>query len=86
MKRCVIPAVFFSICLVFPTPMMAHRNKVTEYRNKETTIDMSNMKRVFVSWVDLPTEEGALYGYGKDDWIEMMAGLNSKLSRCVLDR
>jgi hypothetical protein len=86
MKRCVIPAVFFSICLVFPTPMMAHRNKVTEYRNKETTIDMSNMKRVFVSWVDLPTEEGALYGYEKADWIALMTGLNQSLAHCVADR
>ena len=86
MKRCVIPAVFFSICLVFPTPMMAHRNKVTEYRNKETTIDMSNMKRVFVSWVDLPTEEGALYGYEIADWIALMTGLNQSLAHCVADR
>ena len=65
---------------------MARRNKVPEYRYKETAVDMTKMQRVFIGGINLPTEEGALYGYGKDDWIEMMAGLNSKLSRCVLDR
>jgi hypothetical protein len=86
MKRFFIPAVLFSLCLALPAPLMAHRNKVPEYKNKETTVDMSNMKRIFVGWVDLPTEEGALYGYEKADWIALMAGLNQSLSHCIADR
>jgi hypothetical protein len=86
MKRFVIPAVLFSICLALPLPMMALRHKVKEYNYKETTIDMSKMQRIFIGGINLPTEEGVLYGYEKSDWIELMAGLNSKLSRCILDR
>ena len=86
MKRFVISAVLFSFCLALPAPLLAHRNKVSEYKNKETTVDMSNMKRIFVGWVDLPTEEGALYGYEKSDWIALMTGLNQSLSHCVVDR
>jgi hypothetical protein len=86
MKRFVISAVLFSLCLALPAPMMAHRNGVPEYKHKETSVDMSKMQRIFIGGINLPTEEGALYGYEKADWIELMAGLNSKLSRCVLDR
>jgi hypothetical protein len=86
MKRFVISAVLLSLCLVIPAPMLALRNKVKEYNYKETTVDMSKMQRIFISGINLPTEEGALYGYDKADWIELMAGLNQKLSRCVFDR
>jgi hypothetical protein len=86
MKRFVIFAVLFSFCLAFPKPMMAHRNKVPEYKNKETTVDLSNKKRIFVGWIDLPTEEGAPSGYEKADWTALMAGLNQSLSSCVADR
>ena len=86
MKRFFIFAVLFSFCLAFPKPMMAHRHGVKEYKYKETTVDMSKMQRIFIGGINLPTEEGALYGYEKADWSELMAGLNQKLSRCVLDR
>ena len=86
MKRFIIPVVLFSLCLALPLPMMALRHKVKEYNYKEATVDMSKMQRIFIGGINLPTEEGALYGYEKADWIEMMAGLNQKLSRCVLDR
>lgn len=86
MKHFVISAVLFSLCLALPLPMMASRHKVKEYNYKETTADMVKMQRILIGGINLPTEEGALYGYGKDDWIELMAGLNQKLSRCVLDR
>jgi hypothetical protein len=86
MKRFVISAVLFTFCLALPLPVMALRHKVKEYNYKETSVDMSKMQRIFIGGINLPTEEGALYGYEKADWIEMMAGLNQKLSRCVLDR
>jgi len=74
------------LCFTFSTPAFAARHKVKEYNNKETTVDMSKMQHIAINALDLPTEEGALYGYGKDDWTELMTGLNQKLSRCVLDR
>lgn len=86
MKRFVISAVLFSLCLALPAPMIALRHKVKEYKYMETTTNMSKMQRIFIGGINLPTEEGALYGYEKADWIELMAGLNQKLSRCVLDR
>ncbi len=86
MKRFLISAFLVLLCLALPSSLMAGRHSVKEYKNKETSVDMSKMQRIFIGGINLPTEEGALYGYDKDGWIEMMAGLNQKLSRCVLNR
>ena len=85
MKRFAIPVLILLFFLA-PAPLTAGRNSVKEYKYKETTVDMSNMKHIFIGWVDLPTEEGALYGYDKAGWTELMAGVNQSLSRCVVDR
>jgi hypothetical protein len=84
MKRLVVTAALLLLCISFPSSLEA-RHGVKEYKNKETAVDMSKMQRIFIGGINLPAEEGALYGYERVDWIEMMAALNQKLSRCVLD-
>jgi hypothetical protein len=85
MRRFLLTVILL-LSLALPAQLMALRHKVKEYKYKETAVDMSKMQRIFIGRINLPTEEGALYGYEKADWIELMAALNQKLSRCVLDR
>jgi hypothetical protein len=55
---------------------------VPRYLNKESAVDMSNMNRIFVGWVDLGADDRALYGYeNKTDWTDIIGSLNSSFSR-----
>jgi hypothetical protein len=78
MKRIVIPAVLFLICLALPVPMFAGRHSVPRFLNKETTPDMKNMNKIFVGWVDLGPDEWAALGYSdKEEWTDLIASLNA---------
>ena len=78
MKRFVISAVLFSLCLTFPASMMAGRHSVPRYLNKETTPDMKNMNKVFVGWIDMGPDQWAALGYNnKEEWTDLIASLNA---------
>lgn len=47
------------------------------YLFKESTVDMSAMKNVFLGWVDMAPDNWAVHGYGdKGAWIEVTNRLN----------
>lgn len=78
MKRFVISAVLFSLCLAFPASMFAGRHSVPRFLNKETAPDMKSMNKVFVGWVDLGPDEWAAHGYAsKDEWTAVIGSLNA---------
>jgi hypothetical protein len=82
MKRLTIAAALLLLCISSPTHSAAARHKVPRYLNKESTVDMSNMNRIFVGWVDLGADDWALYGYeNKTDWADIIGSLNSSFSR-----
>jgi hypothetical protein len=81
MKRLAMIAGLLLLCISFPVSMEA-RHKVPRYLDKESTVDMSNMNRIFVGWVDLGPDDWALYGYeNKTDWADIIGSLNSSFSR-----
>jgi hypothetical protein len=81
MKRVAMIAGLLLLSISFPVSMEA-RHKVPRYLNKESTVDMSNMNRIFVGWVDLGPDDWALYGYeNKTDWADIIGSLNSSFSR-----
>jgi hypothetical protein len=78
MKRFVISAVLFSLCLAFPARMMAGRHSVPRYLSKETAPDMKNMNKIFVGWVDMGPDEWAAHGYAsKTEWVDVIGSLNA---------
>jgi hypothetical protein len=80
MKRFVVFAAFLLLCLA-PAPLMAGRHSVKEYKNKETTVDMSQMQRIFVGWVDLGPDEWATHGYAtKVQWTDIIGSLNASFA------
>jgi hypothetical protein len=80
MKRFVIPAVLFSLCLALPAPLMAGRHSVPRYLNKEIAPDMKNMNHIFVSWVDMHEEDWGAHGYmSKQEWADVISSLNASL-------
>jgi len=45
--------------------------------SKETTVDMSGMKTVFLGWVDLPPDSWHLWGYASEqEWTQIIKDLN----------
>jgi hypothetical protein len=78
MKRFVISAVLFSLCLALPASMMAMRHSVPRYLNKETAPDMSTMTNVCVGWVDLGADDWGAHGYTtKVEWTNTIESLNA---------
>ena|ERR1700719_3194233 len=81
MKRLTITAALLLLCIFLPASLEA-RHKVPRYLNKASTVDVSNMNRIFVGWVDLGADHWALYGYeSKTDWADIIGSLNSSFSR-----
>ena len=77
MKRLVIAATLLLLCFSFPASLEAS-HKVPRYLNKESSIDMSHMNRVFLGWVDLEPDAWALYGYSsRADWSNTIVSLNA---------
>jgi hypothetical protein len=80
MKRLVAILAAFLSCIAFPAQMTAGRHSVKRYLNKETTVDMSKMNRVFVGWVDMHEEGWAAIPQGyssKQEWADVIASLNN---------
>jgi hypothetical protein len=67
--------------LSFSTPAFAARHKVPVFHNKETTVDMSKMNRIFIGWVDMHEDDWGAHGYQtKQDWVNIIASLNASFS------
>ncbi len=78
MKRLGMIAALLLICFALPAPLMASRHSVKEYKNKETTVDMRNMNKVFVGWIDLGAENWVSFKYTqKDAWVTVINSLNN---------
>jgi hypothetical protein len=83
MKRLTITATLLLLCISFPASLEA-RHKDPRYLNKESSIDMSNMKRIFLGWVDLEPDAWALYGYSsRTEWTDIINSVNADFSRSV---
>lgn len=76
-----ITLILLLLCTFFPASLSA-RHKVPRYLNKETSVDMSNMSRIFVGWVDLEPDAWALFDYhSRADWTEVIGSLNADFAR-----
>jgi hypothetical protein len=83
MKQLTITVILLLLCISFPASLEA-RHKVPRYLNKESSIDMSNMKRIFLGWVDLEPDAWALYGYSsRTEWTNIINSVNADFSRSV---
>jgi hypothetical protein len=61
------------VCLGFHSPLEARGHKYS----KETPVDMSAVKTIFVGWVDLPPESWRLWGYeNQEEWTNVVRDLN----------
>ncbi|MFI5176881.1 MAG: hypothetical protein ACHQKY_18645 [Terriglobia bacterium] len=73
MKRLVL-IVGLLVCLGSYSPVAARGPK---HYSKETTVDMSAKKAIFLGWVDLSPEGWSLWGYGnKGEWEAVIVDLN----------
>ncbi len=69
------------LCLTFVTPAFAARHKVPVFHNKETTVDMSKMNRIFIGWVDMHEDDWGAHGYAtKQQWMDIIASLNASFN------
>jgi hypothetical protein len=61
------------VCVGFDSPLEARGHKYS----KETSVDMSGMKTIFLGWVDLPPDTWHLWGYeNEQDWTQIIKDLN----------
>jgi hypothetical protein len=59
--------------LASPLPLAARPHKYS----KETPVDMSGAKTIFLGWVDLSPETWRLWGYeSKEEWTDIIRDLN----------
>jgi hypothetical protein len=58
MKRIVVTSLLL-FCMVLPASLMA--------RDKKPSVDMSNMNRIFLGWIDLDPDALSLYGHSNGD-------------------
>ena len=62
MKRFAVTVVALLLCIAYSTSV--------EAGTKKPTVDTSNMKTIFVGWVDVDPEEYGLLNYStKEDWV-----------------
>jgi hypothetical protein len=81
MKHLTFAVTLLLLCISYPASLAA-RHKVPRYLNKESSVDMSNMNRIFLGWVDLEPDAWALFDYkSKADWADVIASLNADFAR-----
>ena len=68
MKRIVVTSLFL-FCMVLPASLAA--------RDKKPSVDMSNMNRIFLGWVDLDPYNFAELGYSKAEWADVIGNANA---------
>jgi hypothetical protein len=69
MKRLAVTAVLLLLCISLPSSLAA--------RGKESTVDMRNMNHIFLGWVGLNPDEFLDLGYSKQEWADVIGGVNS---------
>lgn len=86
MNRLIVVTALLACCL-FPPSLEARRHRPKRYLYKETAVDMSARKNIFVGWVDLRPDDWALYGYAsKEDWAAIVDGLNGSFASSLRAR
>ena len=71
MKRFISGAAMALLCVALPISVEARGPK-------PPSVDMSNIKTIFVGWVDIDPDEYRLLGYStKDDWLKDVAKANA---------
>lgn len=61
------------LCSGVLTSLEAHGKNVS----KQTTVDMSASKKVFLGWVDLPADQWNIWGYpSRSEWEQVIQDLN----------
>jgi hypothetical protein len=73
MKRFVIFAVLFLLCLALPASV--------EAREKKQTPDLTNMKHIFLGWVALDPETSYDLGYTRPEWEDVIHHENVKFQK-----
>jgi len=70
MKRFVVAAILLLLCIASPTSMKAG--------DKKPAVDMSNMKTIFVGWVNLDPDTYRVLDYDtKAEWAEVINEFNA---------
>jgi hypothetical protein len=70
MKRFAITTLLLLLCIAYPTSM--------EAGTKKPTVDMSNMKTIFVGWIDLDPDTYRVLDYDtKAEWAEVIDNFNA---------
>lgn len=78
MKKLLIVLAITAVCFASAAPAYAARHKQSHFQDKETTVDMSGMKRIFIGWVDMHEDDWAAQGYTtKQEWVDTIATLNA---------
>ena len=79
MKRSVF-IVGLLLCVGFQSSLEARGAK--RYLKKESTVDMSAMKSVFLGWVDMVPKDWAVHGYSDEgEWDSAINRLNNAFQR-----
>jgi hypothetical protein len=68
MKRILVTSLLL-FCMALPASLMA--------RDKQTSVDMSNMNRIFLGWVDLDPHNYAELYYSKAEWADVIGKANA---------
>ena len=70
MKRLFFAAVLILVCIASPTSV--------EARSTKSSVDMSNMNKIFVGWVGVDPDEYRLLDYDtKAEWITVIDNINA---------
>lgn len=73
MKRLVVISVLLLLCFSSPASLQA--------RGKESTVDLRNMNRIFLGWIDLDPDKYLDLGYSKAEWADVISGVNSRFQK-----
>jgi len=70
MRRMVVVALLL-LCVAVPGSLMAKE------KEKAKPVDMKDINRIFVGWVDIDPEDWKMQGYGtKQDWLDVISSAN----------
>jgi hypothetical protein len=73
MKRLAVTSVLLLLCFSSPASLQA--------RGKESTVDLRNMNRIFLGWIDLDPEKFLDLGYSRAEWTDIIGAVNSRFQK-----
>lgn len=81
MKHCLL--ILFALPLFFIAfQNSAEARGAKRYLMKESSVDMANMKSVFIGWMDMAPDDWSIHGYeNKAEWISTINQLNNFFQR-----